>query len=179
MSVFDIAITPAGLMYAVNGSGLYSVNAASGVMTLIPTDGISNFGDINGLTALSNQTLVIAGNGVAVYDIPTHILTTLVAPGGYQSSGDIIALPDGNLYMSAVTTGTDHLIRINPNTGATTDLGSLGYTEVYGLGYANNIFYGFSADGEIFQINQTNASTSDPVSTGISWYGATTNPVLW
>jgi hypothetical protein len=178
-SVFDIAITPAGLMYAVNGSGLYDVNAATAVLTLIPTDGISAFGNINGLTALSDQTLVISGNGVALYDIPTHTLSTLVAPGGYQSSGDIIALPDGNLYMSAVTSGTDHLIRINPTTGATTDVGNLNHDQVYGLGYANSTFYGFGADGEVFSINSTNASTTDLAATGLSWYGATTNPVLW
>jgi len=179
MSVFDIAITPSGLMYAVNGSSLYYVDASTGVMTAIPTDGIAAFGNINGLTSLSDGRLVISGNGVAIYDIATHRLSTLVAPGGYQSSGDIIALPDGYLYMAASSGGSDRLIQIDPNTGATRNIGSLGHSGVYGLGYAYNVFYGFDSGGRVFAIDPSNASTENLANTGISWYGATTNPVLW
>jgi hypothetical protein len=179
ISIFDIAINTNGLMYGVDGSNLYYINATTGVVTLIPTTGLGNFGDINGLTALSDGTLVISGNGIAAYNIATQSLTTLLAPGGYQSSGDIIALPDDYLYMAVTTNGSDHLVKVNPTTGATTDLGSLGQTGVYGLGYANGTLYGFATNGLVFEINPTNAATSYASSTGINWYGATTNPVLW
>ena len=179
VSVFDIAIAPSGLMYAVDGSALYYVNATTGVMTLIPTSGISNFGNINGLTALSDGRLVISGDGVAIYDVATHVLSTLLAPGGYESSGDIIALPDGYLYLSVITSGNDHLIKINPTTGSTSDVGNLGHGGVYGLGYANNTLYGFDSSGLTFEINSTNAHTTNLANTGVDWYGATTNPVLW
>jgi hypothetical protein len=179
MSVFDIAITPSGLMYAVTGSALHYVDASTGVLTPIPTDGISAFGNINGLTSLSNGKLVISGNGVAIYDIATHTLSTLVAPGGYQSSGDIIALPDGYLYMMASSSGSDRLIQINPSNGATRDIGSTGHSAVYGLGYAYQVFYGFDSSGRVFSINPSTAATTNLANTGIGWYGATTNPVLW
>ena len=181
VSVRDIAITTNGLMYAVDGANLYYVNAATGVLTKLPTQGISTFGNINGLTALSDGDLVISGDGIVIYNIASQTLTTLLAPGGYQSSGDIIALPDGNLYMAASTNGNDHLIRINPTTGATFDLGSLGHEAVYGLGYADGVFYGFASNGQVFNITttSTSVSTSGNVNTGIEWYGATTNPVLW
>jgi hypothetical protein len=179
-SAFDIAITPSGLMYAVNGSGLFYVDASNGKTTKIQADGISAFGNINGLTSLSNGKLVISGNGIAIYDIATHKLSTLVAPGGYQSSGDIIALPDGYLYMAASNgSSSDRLIQIDPNTGATRNIGSLGHTGVYGLGYAYNVFYGFDSTGRVFSIDAANASTQNLSNTGITWYGATTNPVLW
>lgn len=179
VNVFDIAITPNGLMYAVDGSSLYYVDATTGIMTKIPTTGIGNFGNINGLTALSDGRLVISGDGVALYNIATQVLTTLLPPGGYQSSGDIIALPDGYLYLSAVSNGSDRLIKINPETGATQDMGSLGHGGVYGLGYANSTLYGFDSSGLTFSINPNNAHTVDLVYTGVTWYGATTNPVLW
>jgi hypothetical protein len=179
VSVFDIAIAPSGLMYAVDGSALYYVDASTGIMTKIPTTGLSNFGNINGLTALSDGRLVISGNGIAIYNIATRVLTTLLAPGGYESSGDIIALPDGYLYLSALSSGSDLLIQIDPDTGATRNIGSMGHGGVYGLGYANGTLYGFDSSGLTFSINQTNAHTTNLANTGVSWYGATTNPVLW
>ena len=178
-SVLDIGITPTGLMYGVSGSALYYINGSNGTMTLIPTAGIGSFGNINGLTALSDGRLVISGDGVALYNIATKTLSTLVAPGGYQSSGDIIALPDGFLYMSAVAHSSDHLIKINPNTGATQDLGSMGFSNVYGLGYQNNTLYGFTADGTILRVNSATGAGTYLNATGETWYGATTNPVSW
>jgi len=179
-SVLDVAITPNGLMYAVSGSALYYVDASNGAMTLIPTAGIAPFGDINGLTALSDGRLVISGNGIAIYDIPTKTLSTLLAPGRYQSSGDIIALPDGFLYMTATGWSSgDHLIKVNPNTGATVDIGSLGYSEEWGLGYQDGILYGFAGTGKIVTIDPATAHATLQATTGIVWHGATTNPVLW
>ena len=81
--------------------------------------------------------------------------------------------------MAAATGSNDHLIKINPNTGATADLGSLGHTNVWGLGYAYNVFYGFSNNGQVFQINPVNGNSTNVSNSGIGWYGATTNPVLW
>ena len=166
-------------MYGVNGSALYYVNASTSVLSLIPTNGITAFGNINGLTALSDGRLVIAGNGVAIYDVTTHQLSTLVAPNEYQTSGDIIALPDGYLYWSVNANAGNQLLKINPSTGAVTLVGTLSYSGVWGLGYANNTFYGFDSSGAVFQIDPATAQTTHQVNTGISWYGAATNPVLW
>jgi len=179
VSIFDIAITSNGLMYAVDGSHLYYVNASTGILSLLPTTGIGAFGDINGLAALSDGTIVISGNGVALYNVATQSITTLLAPGTYQSSGDIIALPDGYLYMAATSRSNDVLIQINPTTGATVEMGSLGHTGVYGLGYAYGTLYGFDSSGMVFSINPSTGATSNVSNTGESWYGATTNPVLW
>ena len=178
VSVFDIAITTKGLMYGVDGNSLYYIDAATGILSPIPTQ-LSAFGNINGLTALSDDRLVISGNGIALYDIATHGFITLLAPGSYQSSGDIIALPDGKLYMAINGAGADHLLKIDPHTGAVQDLGSLGRTGVYGLGYALNTLYGFAGTGEVFEINPVNAATSHENNSGVSWFGATTNPVRW
>ncbi|MBC7396482.1 MAG: cadherin-like domain-containing protein [Bdellovibrionales bacterium] len=177
-TVFDIAITANGLMYGVDGTSLYYIEASTGVMTEVFNDAAA-FGNINGLTALSDGRLVLSGDGVAIFDLTTQKLSTLLAPSTYQSAGDIIALPDGFLYMAAMAAGSDHLIKIDPASGQTQDVGSLGRLLVYGLGYANSTFYGFGFDGTIFQINQNNASTTTLSNTNVNWNGATTNPVLW
>ena len=178
-SVFDIAITPSGLMYGVDGSALYYINSSTSRLSLIPTTGIAEFGNINGLTALSDGRLVIAGNGVAIYKIETQELTTLVSPNQYQTSGDIIALPDGYLYWSVNSGSGNQLLKINPSNGSITVIGTMSYAGVWGLGYANNLLYGFDNTGAIFEINPTTAHTTLQNNSGINWYGATTNPVLW
>ena len=181
INISDIAITSNGLMYGVDGSALYNIDATTGLASKITTTGIEAFGNINGLTALSDGRIVISGNGVAIYNVVSHELSTLLAPGMYQSSGDIIALPDGLLYLVALSnTGSgDRLIKINPTTGASTVVGSLGHDGVYGLGFAYNVLYGFAWDGQVFQINPANATSSNSFNTSLNWAGATTNPVLW
>ena len=179
-SLFDIAITSNGLMYGVDGSHLYYVDADTGVLALVETTGLASFKNVNGLTALSDNRLVISGDGIAIYDIAKQTLTTLLAPGTYTSSGDVIALPDGYLYMSAmIANSDDHLIRIDATNGTTRDMGSLGRTKVYGLGYAYGVVYGFDANKNTFQIDPSNAATSHVTTSDVKWYGATTNPVLW
>lgn len=178
-NISDIAITSNGLMYGVDGSSLSNIDASSGLVSRISTTGIEAFGNINGLTALSDGRIVISGNGVAVYNVVNHTLSTLLAPGTYQSSGDIIALPDNYLYMVALGSGSDRLIRIDPNSGASVVIGSLGHSGVYGLGYASNVLYGFAGNGDVFQINPANAAISSNSTSSLFWTGATTNPVLW
>ncbi|MBC7693763.1 MAG: cadherin-like domain-containing protein [Methylotenera sp.] len=180
-SVYDIAITSTGLMYAIMGGTLYYVDASTAAMTLVTSTGFSKFGNIAGLTALSDGRIVLGGNGLGLFDIATGELTTLIEPGHYQTSGDVIALPDGNLYWSVFGNGGyNHLIRVDPATKAMTDVGALAGGDIYGLGYANGHLYGFSGSGDVWTIDPaTGHSVNAGHTPGAMWYGATTNPVRW
>ncbi|MBC7692084.1 MAG: cadherin-like domain-containing protein [Methylotenera sp.] len=178
-NVFDTAISSDGLMYAVAGNALYYVDANSAKMTLVTADGLASFKTIAGLTALPSGQLALAGDGISLYDITTKKLTTLVAPGQYETSGDIVALPDGFLYWVVKTDGNNHLIRVNPKTAALVDVGSLGRDSIFGLGYAEGNLYGFAKNGDVFPINPETAAVGQSSRSEIFWYGATTNPVRW
>lgn len=174
--IYDLGIDSTGKLFAVSPTNLYAVNPKTAALQLILAHGVSN---ADGLTVLSNGTIVIAGNGVGIIP-PNSALTMLVQPGQFQSSGDIIALPDGNLYWSVTGNGSDQLVTINPSTGAVSVAGSMGVSEVWGLGYANSILYGFRSNGDVVPLSTSTGEAGAPVQTdGEQWTGATTNPVLW
>ena len=177
-AICEIAITPNGLMYAVDGRKLYYVNAATGVMT--PID-ITLSGAYE-LSALHDGTLIISSTTESViYNLTTNVITHLPLENWIrQGGGDAIALPDGNLYMTIYEShGPDHLIRIDPNTGAETDIGSVGFTEVWGLGYDSGVMYGFTGHGAIFTIDPKTGNSVLYYSASVDWATATTNPLLW
>jgi DNA-binding beta-propeller fold protein YncE len=130
-----------------------------------------------GLTCLSNGTLVIGGSALSLIDPATgRVIRTLVPAGGYTTSGDVIALPDGMLYWT-VDGGNDRVVRVDPSSGATTPLPLLGVNDVYGLGFANSQMFGFSSDGRVLTIDPTSGAVMQNQSLPGSWNGATTNPV--
>ena len=93
-----------------------------------------------------------------------------------------MGLPDGYLYWS-VRGGwdqDDQLVRVNPSTGEETWVGHLGESRLYGMGYANDELFGFSGSGTIVGVNpETGYSQKVEQYEEFSWWGATTNLVVW
>ncbi len=174
-SMVDIAIDLTGNMYGTTFSTLYRIDPSTArVRRIGATDDT-----LIGLTCLSDGRLVGAGAGVYFVDTATAALTDIVPAGRYATSGDIVGLPDGNLYWT-VALGTDHLIVVNPATGGTVDRGNTGLSSVYGLAWYDDVLWGFTSDGYGAQIDVSTARSSSVRITGSSsWYGATTNPVTW
>ena len=110
-------------------------------------------------------------------DLRTGALTPLVARGEYSTSGDIIGLPDGMLYWTV--TGGDALVQVDPADGTTRRRGNIGISGIYGLGYAYGELLGFVSSGRVVVIDESSGDTEDNAPLSGSWWGATTNPVLW
>ncbi len=169
----DIAIDLSGHMYGGTSSALYVINPTTAECTFV-----ANLADsMTGLTFVSDGRLVGAGARVSFVDTSSGALTSLVPSGRYSTSGDIIGLPDGMLYWTV--TGGDDLVKVDPNSGATTRIGSIGTTGLYGLGYADGVLMGFASSGRRVDIDETTARSSNSQSVSGAWWGATTNPVLW
>lgn len=169
----DIAISLDGFMYGVSFDALYQIDPTTGDCRYVAS--VSD--EMNGLTFVSDGRLVGAGDGVYVIDTRSGRLTTIVSPGEYSTSGDIIGLPDGNLYWTVY--GGDDLIRVDPTTGDTRRLGNIGQYGVYGLGYANGELYGFASGDVMLTIDPATGRAQGTQELRGSWWGATTNPVLW
>jgi hypothetical protein len=181
--VSDIAIDGWGNLLAVeagNGSAsLYAVDVHSGAFTFLA--GLAD-STAAGLTFLADGRLVVAGSGVEILSPPTYTAQTLVPPGTFQTSGDVVGTPDGALYWTVQggsALSADDLVRIDPSTGATTDLGSLPAQGVYGLSYENGTLYGFTNQGQVMTINPANPAASVVASVPGTWSGAATNPSVW
>ena len=171
--ITDIAIDLNGSMYGCSFSTLYSINPVTARAARIAA--VAD--DLVGLTFVSDGRLVGAGGLVSFVDTGTGRLTTLVSSGQYTTSGDIIGLPDGQLYWTVQ--GGDQLIRIDPNSGDTTRMGNINVSSIFALGYANGDLYGFTSAGRRVVIDETNGRATDNDALGGVWWGATTNPVLW
>ncbi len=172
----DIAISLSGEMYGICDDRLVRIDPtdASFVKVLDLPDRLSA---AVGLTFLSDGRLVISQDRVETYDLVSGAWQTMV-DGGFSTSGDIVGLPDGYLYWSVI--GGDDLVRIDPATGATRNLGGMGVSQVWGLGYAVGDLYGFDSNGTIFKVDpSTGKATSVKSTSAGGFYGATTNPVTW
>jgi hypothetical protein len=210
----DIAISPAaagaqgGELYGVSFHDLYRIDATTARCERLSTRSSDEF--FNALTFLPDGRLIVAG-GSGVWELDKTsgaIKATLVAPGGqYQSSGDIIALPDGNLYWTvrgASRGAPDRLVRILTAGGASTPAIEVVLEDVgtddsaYGLAYEDDFFTGrlyvFSTDKSVraydvdkdyggyaltFDRNIPLSGNAACSGDGCVFWGATTNPAKW
>lgn len=175
----DIAIDLTGHMYGGTGEFLYLINPATAeVRSVCPLELRTT------ALAFTSAGELIIGSEFSLYkmNIENCNVQTLISNSFYETSGDIVGLPDGYLYWS-VRGGweqDDQLVRVDPNTGDETWVGSLGASRLYGMGYANDELFGFSGSGDVVGINPaTGASYALKQYEGFSWWGATTNPVVW
>ncbi len=142
---------------------------------------------LHGMTFLPDGRLVIAGERVSVVDpISGQQLLEFPSANAYQTSGDIVGLPDGLLYWTVRgerrqngSYESDGVVRIDPVTGNISWLGAAAVTAIYGLGYANGQLFGFSSSGVVVTIEPINGTVIRQAPLAGRWFGATTNPVLW
>lgn len=170
----DIAIDLDGRMVGVSYGTLYWVDAS--------TAAVEKYIDIDeqnamGLTFVSDGRLVVAGEAVSLVDTDTGAITTVVAAGRYDTSGDIVGLPDGLLYWTVQ--GGDGLVVVDPNLGHTSFRGDIGVEKIWGLGYSEDTLYGFTGSGQMVGVDPETAAPLQSASVGEAWWGAATNPVLW
>lgn len=148
--MFDIAFSPSGQLYGIDGTRLYTINSNTGATTLI---GGSGGGNLNSLVFGSDGSLYGASTGLYKFDVGTgaRALVGGTFAGGATSSGDL-AFVSGNLYLSTLSS-PDRLQRISTVTGANTDIGSIGFGSVFGLASPNSSdLYGFSGT-QVLSIN--------------------------
>lgn len=135
----DIAFSPDGGLYGITFDALYRIDPAAAKAALIGRHGAY------GLNALAfrDDGVLFAAGGRQLYTVDvTTAAATRVAELDAEPAGDLEFLPDGNLFMIS-TAG--NLVRLSPTGGAGSDVGSIGFPRVFGLGHARrNVLYGLS-----------------------------------
>lgn len=201
-NITDIAITGGGAMYGVDTGTLFFINAQTGELSVVRQLGV-DFGNVTGLAVLPDGKLVIGGTGLFTFDINTGAVGTLVPKSrGFQTDGDMIVLPDGNLYWTTNTelqpypqymidqyhlpagsmqnVAVNKLYRVNIRTGEVASVGAFPISKIWGLGYVNGRMIGFDGNGYMMDISTNDATISNRKQMGLGgWNGATTNPLLW
>jgi len=175
-SMVDIAIDLQGHIYGGTYDSLYQIDAHTAEAAKVCSIAAAAYA----LAFDSNGNLFAgAGSDIVKIDVSTCKQTSLVSASTWQTSGDLVGLPDGYLYWTVLGDPTDELVRVNPQNGQTLLIGPVGETKLFGLGYDQGELYGFSADGSIVRIDPGDGSTTLVFADTTGWWGATTNPVVW
>src|SRR5262245_19195806 len=112
VTMTDIAFDPAGNLFGLSFSSLYSINPTTAAVTLIGDHGILGG---NALVFASNGTLYGAGfQTTNLFTInPSTGVSSVVGNMGFSSGGDL-AFNGGNFFLASTST---QLIQVNPSTG--------------------------------------------------------------
>ena len=183
--ITDIAIDIQGQMYAVGFFHLYRVNLTTGALTLVG-EHLLQGAQTNALAFLADGTLLAgAENRTDLYEMNTTngSLSSLGNIGGRRWAGDMVGLPDGLLYclMSSdgQPTSPTNLIAYDVDGSQVVSDGATGEGAMYGAGYATGTLFGFDQGGNIYTLDASTGEATLVNSTGIPFWGATTNPVRW
>ncbi len=176
--LLDIAFSPSGSLYGVDGNRLYSINTQTAQTALIGNLGSSS----NALVFSSTGTLYSAYTELDTLNTTTGAASEVGPITGYTSGGDL-AFVGGNLFLSTMS---DQLVTLNTATGAPTLVGNLGVSNVYGLASPDGVnLYGV-AGTSVYQINPTTGASTFLVNyggqglgsaNGESFFGEATPPV--
>ncbi|MEQ1903199.1 MAG: hypothetical protein ABL888_03310 [Pirellulaceae bacterium] len=149
VTMYDIAFDPTGNLYGVgSGSKLYRINEHTAQATLIGSIGSV----VNSLVFSHSGVLYAAGSSLVRINVATGAGTSIGNFNGFASAGDLAFDATGNLFMSSTS---NQLFKLNPTDGSASLIGSLGYSQVFGLVFgADNVMYGLSnSTQQVFSID--------------------------
>jgi len=182
----DIAIDHRGRLFG--GDRGRSVGGPYSIWRIDPTTAVADLVctvsvELVALAFTSDGTLVAGGGtDLVTIDVDNGCGTSLLYRGAWETSGDIVGLPDGLLYWTVRGDDTDVLVVVDPRTRLSGERGPVSFERLFGLGYDEvaGRLYGFSATGDIVEIVPSTGAGSLLARTATSlWWGATTNPVVW
>lgn len=174
----DIALSASGMLYGINFNTLFRIDPTTGAVTIIGSLGVNTANGLafgpGGVLYLSNY-VGSTGGELRTVNLLTGA-TTLVGPIGYSSAGDLAFSSDGTLYM---TDDDSLLVAVDLHTGAGHAVGSVGFTDVYGLAWLGNRLYGLNPYGQLFWINTATGAGSLIANTSpqVSAWGASASSV--
>jgi hypothetical protein len=182
----DIALDELGQMVGISFGSLYQVDPETADCTYVA----DLDRDFNGLSYLpapgGGERLVGAAldGTLWVLDPQSGSSTSLGQFGGsLGSSGDLVFVTGLGAYATATSfdSGSDLLVRVDPDTGAADVVGETGFTNIWGLGFWGSRFYGFTDEGDFLLIDPQSGAAQLQEGGSVPWYGAgvtTIAPVL-
>lgn len=159
--VVDFDTDTEGNLYGISAMELFRLNASTGEWLTVGELGETD-GHTNGF-AIDAQGNAYATSGAWLYriDLATGAATSVGQVGeDIWSSGDCVVNKSNTLFMTSSDSATpgDDLVHVDGNTGAGVVVGNLGIGQVYGLTAAWGYMFGFTADGRVIQIDESDAS---------------------
>lgn len=162
-SVIDLAIDANNNAFITSFSGFYSLDLKTAKCKLIASGNYPNsLSFVPKGTLDQNQEALVGYNGSQYIriDTKTGAITSVGAlSGGYSSSGDIVSVINGGTFLTVngPNCNTDCLLQVDPKTGnLIKNWGPTGFSQVWGIAFWGGAVYGFTNQGELFQITAQN-----------------------
>ena len=175
----DIAFFDSSL-YGITFTSFLKIDADTGKGTIIGNLGTS---EMNALAVAQDGTVYAAGTSGEFIriDPQTGVGTTIGYYGtNIVSSGDLAFSPNGNLYASVKVTGYggDYLAKVNKYTGSARIIGSIGYSNVYGLSFKDGVLYGTTDNGYLLKIDASSGMGTYVGENYLNQWGMATAPLV-
>lgn len=187
-NIEDIALDKDSNLYGTNAEGLYSIDKVTAECTLIAAGDYPNsLSFVPAGTLDPNQEALVGflDDQYVRINVGTGSITPIGSPwnNDFISSGDVVSVKNGPTYLTIkdapgqpTVTCKDCLVEINPATGTIIQsFGPLGYEKVFGTAFWAGSVYGFTNQGELFEItiqNGTPITTLITTPDGLSFWGA-------
>ena len=159
--VVDFDTDTDGNLFGISASMLYRLNEPTGEWIEVGELGETD-GQANGF-AIDAQGNAYATSGAYLYSVNLETgETQTVGMVGEDiwSSGDCVVNKSNTLFMTSSDSSTpgDDLVLVDAATGVGTIVGNLEVGQIYGLTAAWGYMFGFTADGRVIQINESEAT---------------------
>ncbi len=156
--VADIAIDADGNLYASTGTELHVIETNTARCSRVASGKFPNSLSFVAAGVLDAVEVLVGYQGGDYVRIdPASGKVTKVGElgGGFESSGDLVSATGGVTYLTVKGPGcADCLVEIDPKTGVLrNNLGPLGKSDVFGVGFWAGVVYGFTHAGEIFEVD--------------------------
>lgn len=162
ITFFDIALSNSGDLFGVTGGttgALYSIDKNTG-----SSSKIGNLGVFLNALDFSNENVLYGAGDDSFYTIdPSSGAASLVAKiPNFISSGDIAFDAVNNQFFAtslSVDGRSDTLFSIALD-GTATEIGSIGFSDIYGLLFENGTLFGYTGDQQQITIDPTTGAGS-------------------
>lgn len=160
-----------GNSVSVNGdpNRLYRVNLDSNTLTLIGNLSAQNVVGLDFDTANNQLYGTSFGGEFYTFNTSTGAATLIANIPNFSAAGDIVFDPGTNAFFAISATPTNStLFSIAPN-GTASQVGNIGFNNVFGLIEQGSTLYGFTVDGKELTIDKTTGlGTFDRNVTGLT-----------
>jgi hypothetical protein len=161
-SVIDLAIDKDSKIIATTFGGLYWIDKTNAKCSLIASGSYPNSLSFVPAGTLDPNADVLVGyqdsNYVRISTTTGQVAQIGTIGGGFSSSGDIVSVKGGGTYLTVHGNGCgDCLIQVDPKTGALVkNWGPTGYGAVFGIAFWAGSVYGFTSNGQLFEMTFNN-----------------------
>jgi uncharacterized repeat protein (TIGR03803 family) len=160
--------TPAGLgqlgnnVYAGEGNELYQLNAANCVFVAVGFDASFTYEDFGSTTGTSPALYAIANtNGAAdLYLVHANGSGMVIGPTNLITITTLSANCPGLYLAATLPSGNSALYAVNTITGATTEIGDTGVTNITGMVCANDALYAVAYSGALCTLSLTSGAAT-------------------